>query len=118
MGAIALQLMKSNKRFLIGRWGLDCRGWAGTWFGALLLPPVGCRAQAVELGSPPRLCSTWHQNRTMPDQLPPSTSPSPLAGQAMDEKVEREIVQHLQDDDMVVRVIDPKSEEMGDGVYR
>lgn len=56
MGAIALQLMKSNKRFLIG--------------------------------------------------------------QAMDEKVERGIVEHLQNDDMVVRVIDPKSEEMGDGVYR
>lgn len=36
----------------------------------------------------------------------------------MDEKVEREIVEHLQNDDMVVRVIDPKSEEMGDGVYR
>lgn len=36
----------------------------------------------------------------------------------MDEKVERGIVEHLQNDDMVVRVIDPKSEEMGDGVYR
>lgn len=46
------------------------------------------------------------------------SSPPPITGQAMDEKVERGIVEHLQNDDMVVRVIDPKSEEMGDGVYR
>ena len=36
----------------------------------------------------------------------------------MEPEVERRIVQHLERDSMVVRVIDPKSEEMGDGVYR
>ncbi|KAL4421651.1 hypothetical protein ABPG75_010942 [Micractinium tetrahymenae] len=60
MGGIALQLMRTNKRFLIGK----------------------------------------------------------PAGQAMEPTVEAEIVQHLQNDSMVVKVIDPKSEEMGDGVYR
>jgi hypothetical protein len=36
----------------------------------------------------------------------------------MEPQVERSIVDHLERDNMVVRVIDPKSEEMGDGVYR
>ncbi|KAL4450203.1 hypothetical protein ABPG77_010872 [Micractinium sp. CCAP 211/92] len=41
-----------------------------------------------------------------------------LIGQAMERAKEQEIVEHLENDSMVVRVIDPKSEEMGDGVYR
>ena len=36
----------------------------------------------------------------------------------MEPQVERSIVDHLEQDNMVVRVIDPKSEEMGDGVFR
>lgn len=36
----------------------------------------------------------------------------------MERAKEQEIVEHLENDSMVVRVIDPKSEEMGDGVYR
>lgn len=31
---------------------------------------------------------------------------------------QQEIVDHLEKDSMVVKVIDPKSEEMGDNVYR
>ncbi|EFN60121.1 hypothetical protein CHLNCDRAFT_18700 [Chlorella variabilis] len=41
-----------------------------------------------------------------------------LIGQAMEPAVERSIVDHLKNDKMVVNVIDPKSEEMGDGVFR
>ncbi|KAI3429711.1 hypothetical protein D9Q98_005796 [Chlorella vulgaris] len=41
-----------------------------------------------------------------------------LIGQAMEPAVERSIVQHLHNDNMVVKVIDPKSEEIGDGVFR
>lgn len=36
----------------------------------------------------------------------------------MEPAVERSIVDHLKNDKMVVNVIDPKSEEMGDGVFR
>ncbi len=78
----------------------------------------GLQGAGCGIGKSSKVVQHLAPQLAMPDQLPPSTSPSPLAGQAMDEKVEREIVQHLQDDDMVVRVIDPKSEEMGDGVYR
>lgn len=36
----------------------------------------------------------------------------------MEPAKEQEIVRHLENDSMVIRVIDPKSEEMGDGVFR
>ncbi|PSC74152.1 Metal tolerance C4 [Micractinium conductrix] len=41
-----------------------------------------------------------------------------LIGQAMEPCQQQEIVDHLEKDSMVVKVIDPKSEEMGDNVYR
>jgi hypothetical protein len=36
----------------------------------------------------------------------------------MEPAVERMIVDHLRRDSMVLAVIDPKSEEIGDGIYR
>lgn len=41
-----------------------------------------------------------------------------LIGQAMSPEMLAQIVTHLRADPMVLTVIDPKSEEMGDGVYR
>lgn len=41
-----------------------------------------------------------------------------LRGQAMDPETHGRIVKHLVEDPVVLNVIDPKSEEMGDGVYR
>jgi hypothetical protein len=40
------------------------------------------------------------------------------AGQAIEPSIERTIVDHLRNDRMVVDVLDVKSEEMGDGVFR
>lgn len=41
-----------------------------------------------------------------------------LIGQAMEPETQQKIVDHLEQDSMVLKVVDPKSEEMGDGVYR
>lgn len=41
-----------------------------------------------------------------------------LIGQAMPADSHASIIQHLKSDPMVLCVIDPKSEELGDGVYR
>lgn len=41
-----------------------------------------------------------------------------LIGQSMPPQMHEKVVSHLKADPMVVCVVDPKSEEMGDGVYR
>jgi solute carrier family 30 (zinc transporter), member 9 len=41
-----------------------------------------------------------------------------LIGQSMPPEMHEKVVSHLKADPMVVCVVDPKSEEMGDGVYR
>eukprot|EP00887_Chlorella_sp_A99_P004011 scaffold11.g4011.t1 len=41
-----------------------------------------------------------------------------LLGQAMDKATEQKILDYLQADKMVLKVIDPKSEEIGDGIFR
>ena len=81
MGAIALQLMKSNKRFLIGALGWRAGATSGT--------AGSCRQTLA-------LCGTLLSHILPASSLRPSLPPA--AGQAMEPQVERSIVEHLQND--------------------
>jgi hypothetical protein len=109
MGGIALQLMRTNKRFLIGGW------WPACFREQLLVKALLHAPCLLHPASQPLLLLLTQLVRVC---VCCPRSRAPAAGQAMEPAVERSIVQHLHNDNMVVKVIDPKSEEIGDGVFR
>lgn len=73
---------------------------------------VGCCTGARPWGSLPISGSREDPPR------PPASRARSSAGQALDAETHNRIVEHLLADPVVLNVIDPKSEEMGDGIYR